>query len=65
VLPKSLVGLAIAYALRHWQALQRFATDGFLDIDNNIAERALRDRSKSPLSGPSFGWTISEGRLVA
>jgi transposase len=42
VLPKSLVGLAIAYALRHWQALQRFATDGFLDIDNNIAERALR-----------------------
>ena len=43
VLPKSLIGLAIAYALKHWNALQRFTTDGFLDIDNNAAERALRD----------------------
>ena len=42
VLPKSLIGLAIAYTLRHWPALQRYTTDGFLDIDNNIAERALR-----------------------
>jgi transposase len=42
VLPKSLIGLAIAYTLRHWQALQRYTTDGFLDIDNNIAERTLR-----------------------
>ena len=42
VLPKSLIGLAIAYALRHWQALERYTTDGFLDIDNNIAERTLR-----------------------
>ena len=35
VLPKSLIGLAIAYTLKHWQALQRYTTDGFLDIDNN------------------------------
>jgi transposase len=42
VLPKSLIGLAIAYTLRHWQAFARYTTDGFLDIDNNIAERALR-----------------------
>jgi transposase len=42
VLPKSLIGLAIAYTFRHWQALERYTTDGFLDIDNNIAERALR-----------------------
>jgi transposase len=42
VLPKSLIGLAIAYTLRHWAALERYTTDGFLDIDNNIAERALR-----------------------
>jgi transposase len=42
VLPKSLIGLAIAYALKHWQALHRYTTDGFLDIDNNVAERALR-----------------------
>src|SRR4029077_13477355 len=37
VLPKSPMGLAIAYALRHWQALSRFLDDGFLNIDNNIA----------------------------
>jgi transposase len=42
VLPKSLIGQAIAYALRHWQALLRYLDDGFLDIDNNPAERALR-----------------------
>src|SRR4029077_20569670 len=42
VLPKSLMGQAIAYALRHWQALTRFVSDGFLAIDNNIAERTLR-----------------------
>jgi transposase len=42
VLPKSLIGLAIAYTLNHWQALERYTTDGFLDIDNNVAERTLR-----------------------
>ena len=42
VLPKSLIGLAIAYTLKNWQALTRYTTDGFLDIDNNIAERTLR-----------------------
>jgi transposase len=42
VLPKSLTGLAIAYALRHWQALIRYLNDGFLDIDNNVAELTLR-----------------------
>src|SRR5580692_1129609 len=38
VLPKSLIGLAIAYTLKHWQALTRFVSDGFLAIDNNVAE---------------------------
>jgi len=42
VLPKSLIGQAIAYTLRHWQALLRYVDDGFLDIDNNVAERTLR-----------------------
>ena len=42
VLPKSLIGLAIAYTLKNWPAFERYTTDGFLDIDNNIAERALR-----------------------
>jgi transposase len=42
VLPKSPMGQAIAYAQRHWQALIRFTEHGFLEIDNNAAERALR-----------------------
>jgi transposase len=42
VLPKSLIGLAMAYALKNWKALTRFASDGFLAIDNNVAERTLR-----------------------
>ena len=42
VLPKSPIGQAIAYALRHWQALTRYLDDGFLDIDNNVAELTLR-----------------------
>jgi transposase len=42
VLPKSPMAQAIAYALRHWQALTRYRDDGFLDIDNNLAEMTLR-----------------------
>ena len=42
VLPKSPLGRATAYALRHWQALTRYLDDGFLDIDNNVAELTLR-----------------------
>jgi transposase len=42
VLPKSLIGQAVNYALRHWTALTRYLGDGFLAIDNNVAEQALR-----------------------
>jgi transposase len=42
VLPKSPIGEAIGYALNQWQALLRYTTQGFLEIDNNAAERALR-----------------------
>ena len=28
--------------MKHWQALTRFVSDGFLAIDNNVAERTLR-----------------------
>ena len=42
MLPKSLIGQAIAYVLRHWQALTRYLDDGFLAIDNNVAELTLR-----------------------
>ena len=33
---------AIAYGTKRWLALCRFLDDGRLEIDNNIAERALR-----------------------
>jgi hypothetical protein len=42
VLPKSPIGQAIAYAQRQWPALMRFTEAGFLNIDNNASERALR-----------------------
>jgi hypothetical protein len=35
-------GQALAYGTKRWPALCRFLDDGHLDIDNNIAERALR-----------------------
>lgn len=41
-LPKSPLGDAIGYALRQWNALNRYVEDGSLEIDNNGAENALR-----------------------
>ena len=40
--PKSDTAGAIRYALSRWKALTRYADDGYLEIDNNAAERALR-----------------------
>lgn len=42
VLPKSPFGQAVQYALNHWESLLRYTQHGFLAIDNNAAERALR-----------------------
>ncbi len=42
VLPKSPLGQAIAYTLNHWAALNCYTDEGYLAIDNNAAERALR-----------------------
>jgi transposase len=42
VLPKSAIGNAIDYTLKNWQALLRYCQDGDLEIDNNNAERSLR-----------------------
>ncbi len=39
---KSATALAIRYALKRWEALQRYCDDGRIEIDNNAAERALR-----------------------
>jgi hypothetical protein len=42
VLPKSPLAEAVGYARNQWAALQVYTTAGFLEIDNNPAERALR-----------------------
>jgi transposase len=41
-LPQSGMGKAIAYILEQWPALQRFAEDGRVEIDNNGVENAIR-----------------------
>ena len=42
VLPRSPMAGAIGYVLNQWDALCVYATQGFLAIDNNAAERALK-----------------------
>jgi transposase len=42
VLPKRAIGAAIGYACNLWPALERCTSQGYLAIDNNAAERALR-----------------------
>lgn len=42
VLPRSPMAAAIGYALNQWAALNRYVEHGFLNIDNNAAERALK-----------------------
>jgi len=41
-LPRSPLGEAVGYALSNWAALMRYMGQGYLAIDNNISERALR-----------------------
>ncbi len=42
VLPKGLLGKAISYARNQWPILLTFLEDGHLEIDNNLAENAIR-----------------------
>jgi len=42
VLPKSLLGQAISYALNNWKALNVYVEDGRLEIDNNRSERCIK-----------------------
>jgi len=42
VLPRSPMAQAIGYTLNQWEALNVYTTQGFLNIDNNSAERAMR-----------------------
>lgn len=42
VLPKSLLGKAVAYTRGQWDKLGRYVDDGRLSIDNNRSERAIK-----------------------
>jgi transposase len=42
VLPRSPMAQAITYAQNQWGALTTYTTQGFLNIDNNASERALK-----------------------
>ena len=41
-LPQGLLGQAIDYTLKRWEALTRYVDDGSLEIDNNLIENAIR-----------------------
>ncbi|MGO9920498.1 MAG: IS66 family transposase [Isosphaeraceae bacterium] len=55
VLPKSPLGLAIAYARSQWGDLQTYTCDGDLSIDNNPSERGLRPQAISAKNRLFFG----------
>ena len=42
VLPKSPLGIALAYTLPRWEGLSVYAMHGQIQIDNNLAENAIR-----------------------
>lgn len=42
VLPKSALGKAIGYTLGQWVKLEKYVSDGRLEIDNNLIENAIR-----------------------
>lgn len=42
VLPKSAMGKATAYCIPRWDKLINYLNDGSLEIDNNLAENAIR-----------------------
>jgi transposase len=42
VLPKSVIGKALAYSIQRWHALSLYVTDGRLNIDNNPVENSIR-----------------------
>lgn len=54
-LPQGLLGQAIDYALKRWEALTRFVDDGTLEIDNNLIENAIRPSALGKRNWLFFG----------
>ena len=61
VLPKSLMGVAIHYALEQWPLLSRYAECGQAEIDNNLVENVIRPTAIGKknflfIGHPDAGW---------
>ena len=56
--------MAISYTLSNWEALERYCTDGDLEIDNNGAERSLRGIAVGRRNWTFFG-SDNGGRTAA
>ena len=61
VLPKSLFGIAIGYALDRWVELNRYLAHGRVEIDNNLIENAIRPTAVGKknflfIGHPGAGW---------
>jgi transposase len=61
VLPRSPIAQAIGYALNQWAALIIYTTDARLNIDNNVAERALR---RVAVGRKNWLWTGTDDSAV-
>jgi transposase len=64
VLPKSPIGGAVAHARSNWAVLIRYAGAGFLQIDNNASERAVKPVALGRKNG-LFAGSEGGGRTAA
>ncbi len=55
ILPQSLTGKAVDYALGQWTALQVFVSNGLVEIDNNLVENAIRPTALGKKNWLFFG----------
>ena len=61
VLPQSPLGKATRYCLSEWEALNRYLSNGRLEIDNNLTENAIRPSAVGKknwlfIGHPQAGW---------
>ena len=61
---KTALARAIHYALSRWDTLTRYADDGRLAIDNNVAERALRGIAMACSLYPSSSSVCKHCKLI-
>ena len=54
VLPKSDMAVALRYIRNHWEALNLYATDGRIPIDNNRVEQLMREVALGRRTGCSL-----------